>query len=216
MSNEMDDYKSNSYKDKRERSTEITPVSNDIPETKASRLAPKEPVKIRKRSGLSRSFDEFVREDLDKVKEFAISDVIIPAIKKSISDIFKTGIDMILYHGETGSSSRRYPDSSKVSYRSYYDSAQSRRPSSYSDRRGAYYCDERIFDTRGEAEAKLSQLDDIMARYHLVRVADYCEIVGITGNYTDNDYGWTDLRTAEVIRVREGYIIRMPRALPID
>lgn len=216
MSNEMDDYKSNSYKDKRERSTEATPVSNDIPETKVSRLAPKEPVKVRKRSGLSRSFDEFVRDDLNKVKEFAITDVIVPAIKKSISDIFKTGIDMILYHGETGSSSRRYPDSSKVSYRSYYDSAPARRPSSYSDRRNAYYCDERIFDSRGEAEAKLAQLDDIMAHYHLVRVADYCEIVGITGTYTDNDYGWTDLRTAEVVRVREGYIIRMPRALPID
>lgn len=215
MSNEMDDYKSNSYKDKKERSVELRPITNDISETKVSRLAPKEPVKVRKRSGLSRSFDEFVRDDLNKVKEFAITDVIVPAIKKSISDIFKTGIDMILYHGETGSSSRRYPDSSKVSYRSYYDSAPARR-TSYSDRRNAYYCDERIFDTRGEAEAKLAQLDDIMARYHLVRVADYCEIVGITGTYTDNDYGWTDLRTAEVVRVREGYIIRMPRALPID
>jgi hypothetical protein len=215
MSNEMDDYKSNSYKDKKECSAEPRPITNDISETKVSRLAPKEPVKVRKRSGLSRSFDEFVRDDLNKVKEFAITDVIVPAIKKSISDIFKTGIDMILYHGETGSSSRRYPDSSKVSYRSYYDSAPARR-TSYSDRRNAYYCDERIFDSRGEAEAKLAQLDDIMARYHLVRVADYCEIVGITGNYTDNDYGWTDLRTAEVVRVREGYIIRMPRALPID
>lgn len=215
MSNEMDDYKSNSYKDKKERSVEPRPITNDISETKVSRLAPKEPVKVRKRSGLSRSFDEFVRDDLNKVKEFAITDVIIPAIKKSISDIVKTGIDMILYHGETGSSSRIYPDSSKVSYRSYYDSAPARR-TSYSDRRNAYYCDERIFDTRGEAEAKLAQLDDIMARYHLVRVADYCEIVGITGTYTDNDYGWTDLRTAEVVRVREGYIIRMPRALPID
>lgn len=215
MSNEMDDYKSNSYKDKKERSVEPRPITNDIPETKVSRLAPKEPVKVRKRSGLSRSFDEFVRDDLNKVKEFAITDVIVPAIKKSISDIFKTGIDMILYHGETGSSSKRYPYSSKVSYRSYYDSAPARR-TSYSDRRNAYYCDERIFDTRGEAEAKLAQLDDIMARYHLVRVADYCEIVGITGNYTDNDYGWTDLRTAEVVRVLEGYIIRMPRALPID
>ena len=215
MSNEMDDYKSNSYKDKKERSAEPIPIANDISETKVSRLAPKEPVKVRKRSGLSRSFDEFVRDDLNKVKEFAITDVIVPAIKKSISDIFKTGIDMILYHGETVSDSRRYPDSSKVSYRSYYDSAPARR-TSYSDRRSAYYCDERIFDTRGEAEAKLSQLNDIMARYHLVRVADYCEIVGITGTYTDNDYGWTDLRTAEVVRVREGYIIRMPRALPID
>ena len=215
MSSEMDDYKSNSYKDKKERSVEPRPIKNDISETKVSRLAPKEPVKVRKRSGLSRSFDEFVRDDLNKVKEFAITDVIVPAIKKSISDIFKTGIDMILYHGETGSSSRRYPDSSKVSYRSYYDSAPARR-TSYSDRRNAYYCDERIFDSRGEAEAKLAQLDDIMARYHLVRVADYCEIVGITGTYTDNDYGWTDLRTAEVVRVLEGYIIRMPRALPID
>ena len=28
--------------------------------------------------------------------------------------------------------------------------------------------------------------------------------VGITGNYTDNKYGWTNIRNAEIMRVREG------------
>ena len=37
MSNEMDDYKSNSYKDKKERSAEPIPIANDISETKVSR-----------------------------------------------------------------------------------------------------------------------------------------------------------------------------------
>ena len=47
----------------------------------------------------------------------------------------------------------------------------------------------------------------------------YCNIgdlVGIKGNYTDNKYGWMNIRNAEIMRVRDGYMIKMPRAVPID
>ena len=58
-------------------------------------------------------------------------------------------------------------------------------------------------------------MDEMMETYGQVRVADMYDLVGITGEYTDNNYGWTNIRNAEVVRVRDGYKIKMPRALPL-
>jgi hypothetical protein len=41
-------------------------------------------------------------------------------------------------------------------------------------------------------------------------------LVGITGNYTDNKYGWTDIRSASVNRTRDGYALKLPKALPLN
>lgn len=215
---EEKEYKSNSYKSKAQTTGDI--VADDIPTTKIASVAPKAPVKVRKKSGLKKIADDFIRDDLLKVKDFAINDVLIPAIKKSISDIFKTGIDMMLYHGDTGNRGR-YSDNSRVSYRSYYDNGPSRRRTeTYSSRNHDYRdspdIQERIFETRGEAEAVLDNLYRMMARYHIVSVADYLDETGVTGTYVDRDWGWSDISSARVERDRDGYYIRMPRALPID
>lgn len=42
------------------------------------------------------------------------------------------------------------------------------------------------------------------------------DLVGITGSYTDNKYGWTNIRNAEIVHVRDGWMIKMPRAVAID
>ena len=57
---------------------------------------------------------------------------------------------------------------------------------------------------------------ELLDTYGLVRVADLKDLVGITGSYTDNRYGWTSLRSAEIVRVRDGYMIKMPRAVVIE
>ena len=52
--------------------------------------------------------------------------------------------------------------------------------------------------------------------YGTVSVADLYDLVGISGNYTDNKYGWTNIRNAEPIRVRDGYMLKLPKALPLN
>ena len=73
-----------------------------------------------------------------------------------------------------------------------------------------------MLDNRGEAEEVLSRMDELIAAYGLVSVADLYDLVGITGDYTDNKYGWTDIRNASVVRVKNGYMIKMPKALPLN
>lgn len=166
----------------------------------------------KKKSGLRKFTDDFISEDAKNVKSYIFGEVLIPAIKKAISDIVTDGIDMILYGGPRGGSRRSSAD--KVSYRNYYDRGPTR--STVSDRYSAYSYDDVILNSRGEAEDVLARMDELMETYGLVRVADLYDLVGITGSYTDNKYGWTNIRDAKIVRTRDGYMIDMPRAIPID
>ena len=62
----------------------------------------------------------------------------------------------------------------------------------------------------------LDRMNEIVETYGLVKVADLYDLVGLTCNYTDNKYGWTSLRTADIVRVRDGYTLKLPKAMPID
>ena len=73
-----------------------------------------------------------------------------------------------------------------------------------------------ILESRGEAEDVLERMDELIATYQVVSVADFYDLVGVSGNYTDNKYGWTDIRNASVIHVRDGYMIKLPKALPLN
>ena len=160
--------------------------------------------------------DTIISEDAAKVKDYIFMDVLIPAFKKAVSDVIKTGIDMILY-GEADRG-RTKSNVGRVSYGKYYDSGRDSRDyrSSTSYTRNNYSYDDIILENRGEAEAVLSQMDEIIAAYGFVRVADLYEMVGITGSHTDNNYGWTDIRSAQAVRVRDGYLLKLPRAMAID
>ena len=68
------------------------------------------------------------------------------------------------------------------------------------------------FETRGDAEAVLEQMDDVIDRYGIVTVADMYDMADLTAPYTSNKYGWTSINSAEVVRVRDGYILKLPKA----
>lgn len=166
----------------------------------------------KKKSALSKFTDEFISEDAKNVKSYVIGEVLIPAIKKAISDIVTDGIDMILY-GESRRGNKR-STADRVSYRNFYerDTRSLRETRTIS----GYSYDDITLESRAEAQDVLDRMDELMDAYGLVRVADLYDLVGITGNYTDNKYGWTNIRNAEIVRVRDGYMIKMPRAVPID
>lgn len=198
----MEDYRSNSHKSKIENTTEqkvVTKVVNGK-------------VRTKKKSGISKLADTFISEDAQNVKSYVVLDVLIPALKKAISDIVVNGIDMILY-GEAGHTKKRYT-SSYISYNKYSDR---RDEHEYSRARVGYSYDDIILDSRGEAEEVLDKMFELLDTYQFVSVADLYDLVGVTGNYTDNKYGWTNLRGAEPVRMRDGgYALKLPKAYPID
>lgn len=195
----MSEYKSNSHRSKeieREEKKVERVVNGKVKSKKKNRFA-----------------DTFISEDAASVKEYIIFDVLIPAAKNAISDMVTTGIQMMLYGEVRGTNKSK---GSKVSYSKYYDDRRDRDYDRRSRTRSGYDYDEIILESRAEAEEVLNSMDDLLDRYGLVSVADLYDLVGITGNYTDNKYGWTSLRHASVQRLRDGYLLKLPRAIPLD
>ena len=202
----MTEYKANSHRVKEEQKNKEV-VKKDIqPVAKA---------KTKKKSEVKKFADVFIAEDITSVKDYIVNDVLIPAAKKAISDIITNGIDMILY-GEAKGRDRRRDGGSRVSYTKYYERDRDRDYDRGRARRSVYDYDDIILDTRGEAEDVLNRMDDLIDAYGMVSVADLYDLVGVSGNYTDNKYGWTNLRNAEVRRTRDGYLLKLPKALPFD
>lgn len=201
-----EEYKSNSHRSK-EGKTEALTDRKRVEKVVHGR------VRTKPKSGVSKITDVFISEDAANVKSYIVMDVLIPAVKKAISDIVRDGIDMILY-GE----SRGRKSSSASGYVSYRDYSRSDDRDRFRDSRSrsSYAHDDIILDSRGEAEEVLTRMDELIDTYGNVSVADLYDLVGKSSEYTDNKYGWTNIRNAEPIRVRDGYMLKLPKALPIN
>lgn len=162
---------------------------------------------VKKRNAVRRVADIFLAEDISTVCGWVLSDVIVPGFKR----LLVSSVDMLL-NGKKGSSQNRSSSVSTVSYRDYYDDrdrSSSRKPE-YFD------YDEITYETRGDAELVLDQMRDILARFRVVRVSDMFDLSRMSSPYTGNRYGWTNLDSARIMPTRDGYVIKMPRALPLD
>ena len=204
----MDDYTPNSNRFKEQQKENTT-----LPEKKIQQITTGK-VRVKKKSEMSKFKDVFISEDVSNVKSYIFMDVLVPAVKKAISDIVRDGIDMILY-GDTKRSNRS-SNASYVSYRDYSNRDRRDDCRNGSRNRSGYSYDDVILETRGEAEDVLTRMDELIETYGVVSVADMYDLVGKTCNYTDNKYGWKNIRTAEPIRVRDGYMLKLPKAGPID
>ena len=105
----MEEYGPNSYKSKEEKKE-----AANVPEKKVGKVIAGS-AKSKKKGEMQKFADVFISEDVGNVKSYIFMEVIVPAIKKAISDVVTNGIDMILY-GESGRS-RKISATTKVSCR---------------------------------------------------------------------------------------------------
>lgn len=203
----MEDYKPNSYKSKE--------PPQPIVEKKVEKVTTGK-VMTKKKSGIAKAAKMFFAEDIRSVKRYVIMEVLLPALKRTFLDMVNNGADMLV-NGEITRSRSNTPGS-KVSYRSFYDRRDDPPRARIDSRYGsAYDYDELAFETRGDAERVLATLDEIMDTYKMVKVADLYDASGRTPSSVMFNYGWTDIHTASVVRTVDGYyMIRLPRALPLD
>ena len=202
----MPEYVSNSHKSKREKE------ANE--EKKIDRVV-SGPVSPRKKSEFRKMADVFISEDATNVKSYIFMDVIVPAIRNLIEDIIVDSTHMI-FRGERGGRDRRKNE--KTPYYRSYERERDRDRSSYRESRtySGYDYENYVIPSRDEANEVLCRMDDLMSAYKTVSVADFYELVGVRCNYTDNKYGWSNLRNARVVPVRDGYVIELPKAMPLD
>ena len=200
----MENYKSNSHRSKEGKTA--------VPAEKKVEKVVKGTAKVKKKSEVRKFADIFIAEDVSNVKDYIVQEVIVPLVQKTICDIFSDIPNMIFY-GRNGMK-KRSGSSNYVSYRDYSSRSRNDEPIRNS---GALDFGEVIVESRAEAEEILTRLDELIETYGVVSVADLYDLAGLSlsGRYTYNNYGWTNISRSEVIRVRDGWLVKMPKALPI-
>jgi len=203
------------------------------PNSRKPKLVEEEPKKVekviegtvlRRKKPLGKRITEmFVGGDARTAGSYVVFEVLLPAAKDTIADAISQGIERMLF-GEARSTSRRTgyrPNQGYVSYNRY---SPSTRQTPYRDEprmpsrkaRATHDFDEIILATRVEAEEVIDRLFDLVSRYESATVKDLYELVGVPPNYTDDKWGWSDIRGAGVTRIRNGYLLDLPKPEPMD
>lgn len=176
----------------------------------------------RRKRPLGKRFVEsfFSGEAPKSVMGYVVAEVLIPAAKDMIRDAGQEALDRILYRngGDGGSRSRRRRDSPYVSYDRYASNKTTvrrddprERPSLSNRARAMHDFDEIVIPTRAEANEIIDRMYDRLKRYEQVTLAEFYKFTGNTPEYTDENWGWTDLRGVEPKKVRDGFIVDLPR-----
>lgn len=205
----MEQYTGNSLKSRE--------AAENKPEEKKVEKVVKGTAKVKKKSELYKIASSIVCDEVTSVKEYIIYDVIIPAIRDTISDVIIGSVNL-LFHGDAKAGRKGYgTNASKVSYRSFYNDKRDRDRDRDRDRSVIVSYDDIALTSKADAEEVLDRMDEMIDQYGVATVADLFEMVGESGNgYTDRNYGWTSLRTASIFRDRHGdYRFKLPRACPI-
>lgn len=201
------DYASNSIKSRAKKAE----IAAEQPKKEIKKIAS---AKVKKKSKL----ESFFGNDLKTIVDYIGKEVILPAAKKMLVDAGCDAISMLFY-GDTSHSAKRpsnygYGSGIGVNYTRFSSTrGESIRPTA---RYSNIVCDDIVLQTKDEANMVIDSLCEVIETYGWVSVADMHEMVGMPVGYTEHKYGWNSLRTADIIAVREGYMIRFPAPRPLD
>ena len=181
---------------------------------------------VRRKKPLGARFAEmFVGGDAQSVMQYVLLEVLAPAAKDMIADAVSQGVERLIF-GEARSTGRRTGarPSGSSGYVSYNNISRATvRPREEDARvplsrrsRAAHDFEEIVLATRVEADEVITRMWDLLEKYELVTVNELYDLVGVSGNFTDDKWGWLSLRGAGVRRIREGYLLDLPKPVPID
>lgn len=194
----MDNFKSNSHKAREERPRAEKVVTGNV--------------SVVKKKGFSKFMSSFMGEERsgDDIKSHILDDLVIPTIKDAIMDT----VGILLGRGRYSGSRRDRPIADRVSYGKFYSDSGSRTTPARTST--VFNTDEVVFGNKGDAEFVLDRLYEMLEQYKVVRVTDFYDLAGVTADYTAQRYGWSSLHGSRVERVRDGYIVELPRAMALD
>jgi len=75
--------------------------------------------------------------------------------------------------------------------------------------------DDILFSSRKKAEEVLSTMRDVIDTRGVVRMSDVKKMVELEIRHMDNMYGWTSIDDAEIKSVKDGFVIKLPKAMMV-
>jgi len=214
------DYQGNSKKQ-----SEKTEQPEGIPEKKIEKVVSGDV--IQKKKPLGRRFkDIFFGGDFQGAARYIAADVLLPALRNLVVDASTKGIERIIY-GESSPRGRRPEYGPRVQYHSPFVRREDPRvvdarsrvslpdQPQYPFRPNRREANEIIIASREEAELVLERMVDIIDNYQVASLADLYELLGLPTAHTDNKWGWSNLNSASIRQIRDGYLIDLPTMEPL-
>ena len=179
----------------------------------------------RKRSLGKRLKDVFIGGDSRSVLHYVIMDVLVPQAKDMITEAASQGFERLIY-GESRPNRRMGPrpgsGPSPTNYTRY--AVRGNNPIGRFERESrqptasvrTQEIDDILLATRVEADTVLEHMYDLLKEYETVSVADLRSLVGWSSSHIDLKWGWTDLHGSGIQRVRDGYVLNLPRPQSLE
>lgn len=176
---------------------------------------------IERKEPLRRKFlQAYAGDSAQSVGQYLLLDVVVPATKNLISDLVTQGINRILYGGTRPTYNANGSVIGSRSYAKYFNGStgtaqpQNQQPSGpqmSQQARANHAFGEIVLSSRSDAEKVIDSLRELIDAYGNAKVSNLYSLVGITGTFTDQNYGWTNLARANVQQIREGYLLDLPK-----
>jgi hypothetical protein len=184
-------------------------------------------VASRKKSLGRRLREVLIGGDTKSVVAYVIADVLIPQAKDMLAEAVSSGFERLIYGddrrpGRSKYSGRPTSGATPTNYTTYSargnnpigrHNAEDRRPTATVRTQSL---DDILFATRVEADAVVGKMYDILNGYESVSVSDLYTLINWSPSYTDQKWGWTDLHGTDVRRVRDGYVLVLPKIINLD
>lgn len=207
----LDDLEPNSHKYKEEK----IEVAEEKPKREKLKPVIKKDNIVSTKKTLSEKFvDTFIQEDVNTVKKYVIDDVVIPGFKNLVLDCLSMFFFKESYDGRRrGRDDDDYYDYS-VRYKSGKKKKKKKRrdDDDYDDEEKTTDYHHIVLKHREDAEEVCKELRRRIKKYDKASVADLFDLIGKTGNYTDNNWGWTDKDDIGIRRVSNGFLIDVTEA----
>jgi len=176
-----------------------------------------------KKQSLSKRFiSTFLCADKEEVKSYLIEEVIIPALKENIADFINCAVSMFLFEevsrrpysrgGRNGQGG-----TTQTNYGKFYGQ-KTERLSNFQKPRANHNIEEVYYETKSDASLVLDGMLEILnSDAGQVTVADFYDLSGMSTTFTDNNFGWRELRTARIMgSPSRGYWIELPKPIALN
>ena len=173
----------------------------------------------RKKSLVQRFSETFFKTNMQDVKKFIFTDVIVPGILDLGYDMITKGAAMWFYGDSRVRNKNSNGGGTWTSYgKISIGGRQDDRPSKA--RRSSSRVEERTWDDKEDALYVESMMRELLQDYKKVYVAEYRSLAGLDVEPTDWNFGWTDLNECGVFQVRyndengiarRGYTVKLPK-----
>lgn len=72
-----------------------------------------------------------------------------------------------------------------------------------------------VIVSKSDAEAVLKHLSSRIGAYGYASVSDLNDLLGLSSNYKDAQWGWKNLDGAEILPIEEGFTLDLPRPISL-